>query len=80
MRHARLLVVLVAALYVAGCGSSTGGKGSAKPGTLGAELARSGPDVALIQGTGDYAVGQVRVTFLVIDSKSRSIERPHARV
>lgn len=80
MRHARLLVVLVAALCVAGCGSSTGGNGSAKPGTLGAELARSGPDIALIQGTGDYAVGQVRVTFLVIDSKSRSIERPHARV
>lgn len=76
----RLLVVLVAALCVAGCGSSTGGNGSAKPGTLGAELARSGPDIALIQGTGDYAVGQVRVTFLVIDSKSRSIERPHARV
>jgi hypothetical protein len=80
VRHARLLVVLVAALCVAGCGSSTGGNGSAKPGTLGAELARSGPDIALIQGTGDYAVGQVRVTFLVIDSKSRSIERPHARV
>jgi hypothetical protein len=80
VRHARLLVVLVAALCVAGCGSSAGGNGSAKPGTLGAELARSGPDVALIQGTGDYAVGQVRVTFLVIDSKSRSIERPHARV
>ncbi len=80
MRHARLLVVLVAALCVAGCGSSTGGNGSAKPGTLGAELARSGPDIALIQGTADYAVGHVRVTFLVIDSKSRSIERPHARV
>jgi hypothetical protein len=80
VRHARLLVVLVAALCVAGCGSSTGGNASAKPGTLGAKLARSGPDVALIQGTGDYAVGPVRVTFLVIDSKSRSIERPHARV
>jgi len=80
VRHARLLVVLVAALCVAGCGSSTGDNASAKPGTLGAKLARSGPDVALIQGTGDYAVGQVRVTFLVIDSKSRSIERPHARV
>jgi hypothetical protein len=79
VRHARLLVVLAAALCVAGCGSSTPNE-SAKPGTLGAELARSGPDIALIQGTGDYAVGQVRVTFLVIDSKSRSIERPHARV
>jgi hypothetical protein len=80
VRHARLLVVLVAALCVAGCGSSTSKSGSPEPGTLGAELARSGPDVALIQGTSDYAVGPVRVTFLVIDSKSRSIERPHARV
>jgi hypothetical protein len=80
VRHARLLVVLVAALGVAGCGSSTSSTGSAEPGTLGAELGRSGPDVALIQGTSDYAVGPVRVTFLVIDSKSRSIERPRARV
>ena len=80
MRYARLLVVLVGALGVAGCGSSTGSSGSAEAGTLGAALARSGPDVALIQGTSDYAVGPIRVTFLVIDSKSRSIERPHARV
>jgi hypothetical protein len=80
VRHARLLVVLLAALGVAGCGSSAGSGGSAEAGTLGAELARSGPDVALIQGTSDYAVGPVRVTFLVIDSRSRSIERPHARV
>jgi hypothetical protein len=76
----RLLVVLVAALGVASCGSDTSNSGSAEAGTLGAELARSGPDVALIPGTSDYAVGPIRVTFLVIDSKSRSIERPHARV
>lgn len=72
--------MLAGALCVAGCGGSTTVNGSAEPGTLGAELARTGPDIALIQGTSDYAVGPVRVTFLVIDSKSRSIERPHARV
>jgi hypothetical protein len=80
VRLARLFVVLAAALALAGCGSGTRGSDSAERGTLGAELARSGPDVALIQGTSDYAVGPVRVTFLVIDSKSRSIERPHAHV
>jgi hypothetical protein len=80
VRYASLLVVLAAALGVAGCGGGKSGIGGAEPGTLGAELARTGPDVALIQGTSDYAAGPVRVTFLVIDSKSKSIERPHARV
>jgi hypothetical protein len=79
VRAARVLVLLAAALGAAACGA---GKSATKaaPGTVGAELARPGPDVALIQGTTDYATGPVRVTFLVIDSKSRSIERPHARV
>ncbi|MGE5273874.1 MAG: hypothetical protein ACM3QU_08980 [Verrucomicrobiota bacterium] len=79
MRSARVLVLLAAALGAAACGAGTTATSAAK-GTLGAELARPGPDVALIQGTSDYATGPVRVTFLVIDSKSRSIERPHARV
>ncbi len=79
MRWARLVVVLAAALGAAACGGGNNAPSAAK-GTLGAELARPGPDVALIQGTSDYATGPVRVTFLVIDSKSRSIERPRARV
>ena len=79
MRPARVLVLLAAALGAAACGTGRTPTTAAK-GTLGAELARPGPDVALIQGTSDYATGAVRVTFLVIDSKSRSIERPHARV
>jgi hypothetical protein len=79
VRSARLVVLLAAALGAAAC---AGGKNAspAGKGTLGAELARSGPDVALIQGTSDYSTGPVRVTFLVIDSKSRAIERPRARV
>jgi hypothetical protein len=72
-------VILAAALGAAACGGGNNTSRAAK-GTLGAELARPGPDVALIQGTSDYAIGPIRVTFLVIDSKSRSIERPHARV
>jgi hypothetical protein len=43
-------------------------------------LSQPGADVALVPGTGDYASGQVRVVFLVIDSRGKSIERPRARV
>jgi hypothetical protein len=80
---ARLAILLLAAtLVVAACGG--GGKHpSARTGgtdTLATLLARPGPDVALVQGTSDYAVGQVRVTFLVIDSKARAVNRPRARV
>jgi hypothetical protein len=79
VRSARLVVLLAAALGAAACGGGKNASPVAK-GTLGAELARPGPDVALIQGTSDYATGPIRVTFLVIDSKSRAIERPRARV
>ncbi len=72
-----------AALVLAGCGGDGGtpnevGAGSA--GSAGTLLDRPGPDVALVAGTADYARGPVRVVFLVIDSQSRSIERPQARV
>jgi hypothetical protein len=43
-------------------------------------LGRPGPDVALTPGTSDYQTGDVRVAFLIIDSKARTIERPAARV
>jgi hypothetical protein len=78
----RLLpLVLAAALLAAGCGG--GGKTSSAAtgkGTLAALLARPGPEVALAQGTSDYAVGQVRVAFLVIDSHAKPVVRPRARV
>jgi hypothetical protein len=73
------------ALSFAGCGGNGGtpNEGSsegAPEGSAGALLSRPGPDVALVAGTSDYARGKVRVVFLVIDSQSRSIERPKARV
>ena len=76
-----LLLVLAAALLAAGCGGGgTTSTESAGKGTLAALLARPGPDVALVQGTGDYAVGDVRVTFLVVDAQARIVSRPRARV
>jgi hypothetical protein len=77
---ARLAVVLfVLCLGLSACGGSGSTQHAAK-GSLDAILARPGPDVALVQGTSDYPVGDIRVTFLVIDSKARSIERPRAQV
>jgi hypothetical protein len=72
------------ALLLAGCGGNGGtsneGSQAPVPGSAGALLARTGPDVALTPGTSDYAPGSVRVVFLVIDPHGRLIERPRARV
>jgi hypothetical protein len=43
-------------------------------------LARPGPDVALIQGTGDYAPGMIRVSFLVVRSDGQTVDKPKAQV
>jgi hypothetical protein len=75
----RRTAVLPLVLLLAGCGGGGGNK-ETKAGTLASVLARPGPDVALVQGTSDYAVGELRVTFLVIDRQARLISRPRARV
>ena len=82
MRRALSLAVAFAAATLAGgCGGDGGTpNGGTSAGTVGAVLSRPGPDVALIPGTSDYARGSVRVLFLVIDSRGRSIERPRARI
>jgi hypothetical protein len=79
---ARLSFLLVAAaLGAAACGGTRSSSSTtAVPETLAAILARPGPDVALVQGTTDYAVGSIRVAFLVIDSRAKVIERPRAHV
>jgi hypothetical protein len=75
----RRTAVLLLALFLAGCGGGGGSK-HAKAGTLASVLDRPGPDVSLVQGTSDYAVGENRVTFLVIDPHARVISRPRALV
>jgi hypothetical protein len=79
-------VLLTAALLLAaGLSSACAGTGGTSnegsiEGSLGDVLARPGDDIALVPGTSDYARGAVRVVFLVIDSRGKSIERPRARV
>ena len=77
--RASLALVLVA-LFAGGCGSSDGSKrGATEQKTLGAIWNRGGPAVALIPGTGDYAAGDLRITFLVVDRRGRVIDRPRSR-
>jgi hypothetical protein len=79
--------VAAALVLLAGCGGSDSGSnsataGSGKPptGSIQALWKAPGEDVGLIQGTGDYAPGALRVTFLVIRGNGASVERPRARV
>jgi hypothetical protein len=75
------LVVLALAALTAGCGSSTSpSERGAQPGSLRALWKGSGQAVALIPGTNDYAPGDVRVSFLVVDNSGRLIAPPTARV
>jgi hypothetical protein len=76
-----LAVALIAAALPSACGGD-GGTPNEGPveGSLGDVLSRPGDDTALVPGTSDYARGPVRVVFLVIDSRGKSIERPRARV
>lgn len=75
---ARLAILVAAALGAAACGGSTQKPPAAN--TLAAVLDRPGQDVSLVQGTADYAVGEVRVTFLVVDQQAKVISRPRARI
>jgi hypothetical protein len=76
--------VLVAAALAAGCGSSSDSAertGEAPgAGTLEALWRQPGEDVGLINGTADFAPGEIRLSFLVVDGEGRAIARPRARV
>jgi hypothetical protein len=82
----RAATVLAVGLVLSclGCGSndaaSTTPSTAAPPGSLQALWQRPGEDVGLVFGTNDYAPGPVRVSFLVVTHRARSVERPTARV
>jgi hypothetical protein len=84
MRPAAALVA-VSCLFLAACGRSSGGASSAGsvPGagqTLEQIWRGGGDDVAVVPGTDHYAPGDVRVSFLIVDSKGRVIAPPKAHV
>jgi hypothetical protein len=71
------LVALAMLAVVAGCGSSK--RGAPEPGSLEALWKESGQRVSLIPGTSDYSPGNLRISFLVVDSRARVIAPPTAR-
>src|SRR5436190_8310194 len=84
MRPAAALIA-VSCLFLAACGGSSGGASSVGgvPGggsTLETLWHAGGDDVAVVPGTDHYVPGDVRVSFLVVDSKGRPIARPSADV
>ena len=82
LRCAAALVAL--SLLAAGCGGSGSPSATQSPapaGTLEALWQRSGGEpIGMVPGTTDYGVGQNRISFLVVNSKSKVIETPTARV
>jgi hypothetical protein len=82
--RAAILLALGFALGAIGCGSDDAAPATqtdAKPGSLQALWQeRPGEDVGLVMGTNDYSPGPLRVSFLVLTQRARSIERPTSRV
>jgi len=88
MRPAAALIAMCFALAIAGCGGSTSGdsKGgqtgtpAAPPGSLEALWRAQGEDVAIVAGTSDYGPGPNRVSFLIVDRRSRLVATKTAKV
>lgn len=76
-----LLAVASLTALAGGCGSSTSPseRGAPSPGSLEALWKQSGQQVALIPGTNDYAPGDLRISFLVVDNRGRLVAPPRAR-
>jgi hypothetical protein len=85
MRPTAALAALITVL-LAGCGGSKPDSAAGDPseenpaGTLEALWRAPGEDVAIVAGTSDYQPGKNRVSFLVVDSRSRLVTSPSASV
>jgi hypothetical protein len=81
--RAGLALVLISAAVAGGCGSSDGAgkkEPATRAGTLEALWRQPGEDVGLINGTADFAPGEIRLSFLVVDGDGRAMFRPRAGV
>jgi hypothetical protein len=80
VRYAAVLA-LVGCFIAAGCGgSSSADQEEPVAGSLEALWRAPGEDVAIVAGSGDFAPGPVRLTFLVVDGQGRLVTRPTARI
>jgi hypothetical protein len=73
-----LLAVLALVALTAGCGSGRSERG-APTGSLESLWQESAQTVALIPGTNDYAPGDLRISFLVVDNRGKLVAPPTAR-
>ena len=76
-----VIVAVLVAVVAAGCGTNSRSRsGAGGAGTLGSLMKRPGEDVTVVAGDSDFAPGNVRFSFLVINHDARPIERGRARV
>ncbi|HEY7793692.1 MAG TPA: hypothetical protein VIA10_06790 [Gaiellaceae bacterium] len=73
-------VGLAVCSIAAGCGGSSSAQEEPGGTTLKSLADAPGEDVAIVPGSSDFAPGQVRLSFLVVDGKGRVVTRPTARV
>ena len=81
----RRIAPLALLLLLAACGGSGDGPERASQGRAVDSLqdlldGRVGEDVGLVLGTSDFAVGENRISFLVVGSNGQVVEAPRARV
>lgn len=73
-------VSLAACTIAAGCGGSSSTQEEPDAPTLETLWRAPGEDVSIVPGSADFAPGDVRLTFLVVDGQGRLVLRPTAKL